>query len=288
MAFNMKKYLDFILIGGDIRMGFLRRFLRADGHGAVWFCAREGDSAGAPTILYPPDCIILPVPLASGGLLNAPLADSAVSLDRLFSSLPSDIPILAGMIPENLTAEAERLRLIDYYTRDDFSLLNSVPTAEGAIATTIMNTPFTLYGRQALITGFGRVGKVLAQRLGALGCHVTVIARRSDERTLARVLGFNAGDFTELSEAAGNADVIYNTVPAQVFGYDELKYIGAECLFMDLASLPGGVDMTAARRLGVEVRREPSLPGRTAPWSAAEAMRDTAYMILKEEGLYGR
>jgi dipicolinate synthase subunit A len=283
----MKKYLDFILIGGDIRMGFLRRFLRADGHGAVWLCAREGDSACDPSFDYTPDCIILPVPLASGGMLNAPLADCAVSLESLFTLLPYDVPILAGIVPDSIAALTAGHKVVDYYERDDFSLLNAVPTAEGAIASAVLATPYTMYRRQALVTGFGRVGKVLAQRLDAFGCHVTVVARRNDERTLARVLGFEAADFSELGEAAGNADLIFNTVPAQVFGYDELKYIGAECLFMDFASLPGGVDMTAARRLGVDIRREPSLPGRTAPWSAAEAMRDTAYTILKEEGLYG-
>ena len=52
---------------------------------------------------------------------------------------------------------------------------------------------------------------------------------------------------------------------------------------IDLASLPGGVDFSAAQELGLESRAGTFLPGKTAPESAAEIIKQTVYTILEEE-----
>ena len=41
---------------------------------------------------------------------------------------------------------------------------------------------------------------------------------------------------------------------------------------IDLTNAPYGVDLDAARRMGVRAWREPGLPGRYCPQSAAEAI----------------
>lgn len=46
---------------------------------------------------------------------------------------------------------------------------NAVPTGEGAVQVAMEELPFTLHSARVLILGFGRVGKLTAHRMGALG-----------------------------------------------------------------------------------------------------------------------
>ena len=55
-----------------------------------------------------------------------------------------------------------------------------------------------------------------------------------------------------------------------------------ECLIIDLASNPGGVDRVASKKLGIKTIWALSLPGKVAPLTSAEFIRDTIYNILKE------
>ena len=80
-------------------------------------------------------------------------------------------------------------------------------------------------------------------------------------------------------------DLIVNTVPARVLGVERLSELKEGCLVIDLASKPGGVDLEAARRLGVKVAWALSLPGKVAPVTAARALWTTICNILREEGL---
>lgn len=47
----------------------------------------------------------------------------------------------------------------------------------------------------------------------------------------------------------------------------------------------GGADFQAAKELGVEICRAPGLPGKWAPLSAAQAIRDGIGRILRKEGI---
>ena len=77
-------------------------------------------------------------------------------------------------------------------------------------------------------------------------------------------------------------DLVVNTVPAPVLGETELKDLRPDCLIIDLASKPGGVDRKAADRLGRQVIWALSLPGKVAPVTAGGAIRSTIYNMLHE------
>ena len=51
---------------------------------------------------------------------------------------------------------------------------------------------------------------------------------------------------------------------------------------IDLASKPGGVDFNLAKELGLKVIWALSLPGKTAPITSGEIIKDTIINILKE------
>ena len=63
-----------------------------------------------------------------------------------------------------------------------------------------------------------------------------------------------------------------------------LRQVREDCLLLDLASAPGGVDQEAAKDLGRRVQSALGLPGRVAPRTAAAAIRDSIYHILEERG----
>ena len=79
-------------------------------------------------------------------------------------------------------------------------------------------------------------------------------------------------------------DLIFNTVPALIFDADRLQEVKEDCVLLDLASAPGGVDMVAAKQIGRRAVCAPGLPGKVAPRSAAAAIRDSIYHILEERG----
>ena len=74
---------------------------------------------------------------------------------------------------------------------------------------------------------------------------------------------------------------VLNTVPAPIFGRDEIAAFGGAKL-IELASAPYGFDFAAAETLGREITLASGLPSRFAPKAAAEAIRDTIFNMLEE------
>ena len=56
-----------------------------------------------------------------------------------------------------------------------------------------------------------------------------------------------------------------------------------DALIIDLASKPGGVDMSAAQEMGKKVIWALSLPGKVAPITSAKALQNTIYHVLLEK-----
>lgn len=288
----MRHELNFWLLGGDQRQVRLAGLLSEDGHAVHTFAlgpAGEGvreerTLAGAELA----DCVVLPLPAAGpDGRLNAPLAGAAVPLEEVFDALRPGQIVCAGRVDAGTRALAEGrgVRLLDYFAREELAVANAVPTAEGAVQIALEEMPVALRGARALVVGYGRLGRALAPRLAALGARVTVAARRYDALAWAESFGFDACPVKELRECLCGYDLVVNTVPAPVLGAAELGELKKECVVIDLASLPGGVDLEAAERLGIRAVQALSLPGKVAPATAAAALRQTICHILNELGV---
>lgn len=158
----------------------------------------------------------------------------------------------------------------------------ALPTAEGAVQVAMEELPFTLHSARVLILGFGRVGKLTAHRMGALGAKVTVAAKSYEDLAWAAAYGHEAVRLEGLNCELGGFDLIVNTIPALVLPRQRLQWVSPAAFLLDLASAPGGVDRAGAQELGLRVLSAPGLPGRTAPVTAAAAIRDAVYHILWE------
>lgn len=161
------------------------------------------------------------------------------------------------------------VRVVDLMADEEFVRENAVLTAEGAVCAAMNATDAALAGSRCLVVGYGRIAQALVRMLLAFDAHVTVAARREEARAKAAAAGADAVDMAGIKAAAARADYVFSTPPAQVLGEDVLANIKSGVPVMDLASPPYGVDLDAARRMGVWAWRESGLPGRYAPAAAA-------------------
>ena len=81
------------------------------------------------------------------------------------------------------------------------------------------------------------------------------------------------------------ADYVVNTVPAMVADESVLSLLKKECKVIDLASVQGGVDYEAARRMGISAVLLPGIPGKYAPVTAGKILAD--YYENKLNDLFG-
>lgn len=273
--------------GGDLRMARLAELLLDGGcELATW--GLEGADAPNPVPLdkaLEAGIIVLPLPLCRDGMLTLPLTDETLACERLWPRLKPSQIVLGGQLgdlPERLKNEYG-LNLVDYFARDEVQAANAVPTAEGAIALAMGASERTVWESRCLVTGAGRIGRTLAWRLSALGAKVSVSARRQEDLAWIRVWGCEALR-TDGLDGLDRFDFIFNTVPSLVLDCRLLAQVRRDCPLMELASPPGGIDREAAVRLGLRFIAAPGLPGKAAPLTAAEVIRDSIYHILKERG----
>lgn len=146
------------------------------------------------------------------------------------------------------------------------------------------STDSTLHNSRCLVIGYGRIGRLLADRLLALGAEVTVSARKYGDLAWIEAWGCRSVQTGALTGQLERFDLIFNTAPALILDGTRLRETRKNCVIIDLASAPGGVDLEAAKRLSRQVIPAPGLPGKVAPRTAAAAIRDSVYHILEERG----
>ncbi len=288
------KHIKIAFIGGDLRQISAARYFAGKGIEVnVWGfdgCRLPEKVRGMDTLQSACDgagAIILPLPYGKEGELNCPLTERQLNLAELLPAVSPEAIIMGGKLDAEAygLATAHNNKITDYYGREELSVLNAVPTAEGAVETAMRELPVTLFGSRMAITGFGRIGKVLAKALCALGADVTVFARKPEARAWARIYGCKAETADNMEEKLSEFVCIFNTVPAPVLGARELCAVRDGALIIDLASAPGGVDKGAAEKAGVRVITALSLPGRVAPDSAGEIIAETIENILLQEDM---
>lgn len=162
--------------------------------------------------------------------------------------------------------------------------MNAIPTSEGAIMLAMEEMPTTIYDSKVLITGYGRISKVMVKALKGLGADVCITARKFSDLEWAKIYGCDCVHINEITSRLSEFDIVFNTVPVVIFDEKKLPLLKKSCLVIDLASKPGGIDFDSASRLGVKVIWALSLPGKVAPVTAGKIIADTIIYILSERG----
>jgi dipicolinate synthase subunit A len=172
---------------------------------------------------------------------------------------------------------------VDTGEDDELAILNSIPSAEGAILMAMQATPFTIHNSNCLVLGPGRTGLTLVRMLQGLGAHVWGAARKAPGRARLFEMGAMPVDFADLPHCLPQIDIVFNTVPAQVLDRSLVYVLRRTAVIIDLASAPGGVDFVAAAERGIHAELAPGLPGKVAPLTAGRILARVIPRIIEDE-----
>ena len=284
----------FAIIGGDLRIIKLAEML-ANEENEIYVYGLENaeDIKNKPNIIQCDsikkaiqnvEIVIGPIPFSSNGnTINAPFSDKEITIREMMHVINAKVLIAGGITPEVYgMANDEYIEIIDIMKREELAVLNTIATAEGTIQIAIENTNKILHGGEVLILGFGRIGKVLARKLAGLAVKVTCAARKDEDLAWIQAYGHKATNINAIGENLSEYDIIINTVPHMILTEDRLQYVKNDCLLIDLASNPGGIDKKAVKDKKLKFVWALSLPGKVAPTTSAEFIKDTIYNIVKE------
>ena len=285
---------EFAIIGGDLRTIKLAKILAIEGNMVYTYGLEKAEELKEnKNIIFceklieavkKVQVVIGPIPFSSDGInINMPFSEGKLSVREFMHNLNAKI-LIAGTIAPNVyeLANDEYIEIVDIMKREELAVLNTIATAEGAIEIAIANTNKILHGSNVLVLGFGRIGKVLARKLAGLATKVTCAARKEEDLAWIKAYGHKATNINLIGKNLSEFDVIINTVPQMILTAEKMEYVKPECLLIDLASNPGGIDKKAAKEKGLQLVWALALPGKVAPTTTAEFIKDTIYNILKE------
>lgn len=273
---------SFAILGGDMRQACLAEQLRQHGYSvSVFRVPGLADTAASlARCVQNADVLILPMPAFDSA--QTIRSHDGISTSEFLSSCPPDALVCGGILaPVDNLFSAHGLRAFDYAQDDTLTLENAELTAEAALPLLFSHLSVPLSGSSFLICGFGRIGKLLSRKLAALGVHVCVSARRQQDLSLAKILGYRCETTGVWQRGLDRYHAIVNTVPAEVFPAAQLSSIRPGCVLLELASLPGGFCRDAHTYPGFLDGR--GLPGRYAPDAAAAIVRRAIFRKLSLE-----
>ena len=284
----------YLVLGGDLRNVKLAGMLADDGNKVYSFGQERSDEvlddgriekcSSLKQALEKSQVIIAPVPFSGNSEnINTPFSDEKIMIDELLKNNKGKI-FISGSIKDDIKKRLDEnyMQVVDIMKRDDLAILNTIATAEGTIEVAIKNTDKILQGSRVLVLGFGRVGKIVANKFSKLSAIVTCAARKVSDLAWIKAYGYNSLNINDMLYDLNEFDIIINTVPQTIIKERELKHMDSEVLLIDLASAPGGIDGKIAVNMGLKFIWALALPGRIAPSSSAKFIKDTVYNILEE------
>ena len=155
---------------------------------AIIHAARELERIGISTTkTCAPDVthLLLPVPSFSNG-------DGYLA--HLLAELPEDIIISGGNLTSPLT---DGYRAVDFLQDPYYLAENAAITARCAIQM-LQERAENLSQKQALIIGWGRIGKCLAEVMARLEAEITVAVRNPRDKAILEALGYKSMDIAKI------------------------------------------------------------------------------------------
>lgn len=217
------------------------------------------------------DIVISGMPFSKDGEnVNAPFSSSQIKIKDLKNEL-NNKTFIAGGIPKDFYDE--EIKNVDLLQIDELTILNAIPTVEGAIKIAIEAREETIHESNVLICGFGRIGKILCNRFKALGANVYCAARKDTDLAWIREKRYFPLRYVELCDYAPKFNIVINTVPTIIIKEKELDCLNKDVLIIDVASAPGGIDKEYAEKKKIKVITALGIPGKEMPKTAASYIK---------------
>ena len=171
-------------------------------------------------------------------------------------------------------------KCIDINKYEPFTSMNAIPSAEGAIFCAAANSDITIFKSKCLVIGYGRIGKIIADRMKAFGAEVTVTARNYKDIYAAKAQRYTVLSVSDLDKYIHSFDFIFQTVPSLILDRKLLDLSNA--VTIELASKGVGTDLEYAKRTNKNVTYAPAIPEKYSPITAGEIFYDSVINIIKE------
>ncbi|MCP1144101.1 NAD(P)-dependent oxidoreductase [Lysinibacillus endophyticus] len=256
-----------LVIGTDARMKVLAKQL-SNGHRTVYFKNfSEWDEELNKTVLdFHPHFVVLPI-----------------------HPLPIKVPIVLGL--SNAVVFSGKLNdewrhilkenEVHYYLEDEgFIWHNAALTAEGFVSH-FYNTKRAIQGKKFIVTGFGRVAKMVAHILKSIGAEVCIAVRSNVQLNEAKAFRYETVDLLDVGEIKG--DYLINTIPAKWLDEEFNKRITMK--IFDLASFPGCLQDQVQRN---QYELLPALPGKFFPEDAGNVLYESIVEQLRRRNVATR
>lgn len=290
----MLLHKQILVIGGDERYLFAMQYLVEKGASlyAIGFSkpslpssVKQIEWKQAPW--QRADAIILPIKeMDAEGNIKLNESEKVISLsENLLRLTPSHCTIITGTAPDFFKKTARNVgrQLIVLFDRDDVAIANSIPTAEATLQIAMEQTSETIHSSDVLVAGFGRIGITIAQLFQQVGANVTVAARKSSDLARIKAMKLKPVHMKDLSAVVAEQNICINTVPHLLFTEEVISNMKRDTILIDVASHPGGVDFTAAKKTQITTQHALGLPGKYAPKSAGIIIGETIEELLTKK-----
>lgn len=229
--------------------------------------------------------IISSIPFSKEGrTVNCEYSENEIYIEDFLCKIKNKTLIAGAINTETKTiCTNNNIEIIDLLDIEELTVLNVIPTVEGAIKVAIDETEYTLNNSKILILGFGRIGKLLANILDSFGAKVYCEARKQSDIAWIKAYGYNSINLSNLDfELKNKYDIIFNTIPTLILDKKRLKIVKEyNPLIIELASKPFGIDFKEAEKLEIKVIKAQGLPGKVAPYTSAINIKNVIDNIIK-------
>lgn len=274
---------DIALLGGDARTGHMHSYLSEKGYKVICYGTEKFSGEDENQIQYAENwreaieksrCLVGGIPLFKEGKLFSSQEVPVMTAEDLCKCMKKQQFLFGGVLPENFREECRKaeIQCYDFMEDEPLAVFNAIATAEGAILEALRNQDTNIHGSESLVLGYGRCGRVLAEKLKGLGAKVTVCSRCATELACADTFGMEILPLQQLKSTIARYEYVYNTVPALLLSGEILKQMKKEVLIIDIASGAGGVDFAAAKETGLHALHCTGLPGKYAPKISAKGL----------------
>lgn len=273
--------MNISIVGGDLRIIRLAEMYAQEGKNVyIYGLEKYFLESNLPNIelcqslkeaVINSDIVISGMPFSKDGEnVNSPFSSSQIKIKDLKNEL-NNKTFIAGEIPKDFYDE--EIKNVDLLQIDELTILNAIPTVEGAIKIAIEAREETIHESNVLICGFGRIGKILCNRFKALGANVYCAARKDTDLAWIREKRYFPLRYVELCDYAPKFNIVINTVPTIIIKEKELDCLNKDVLIIDVASAPGGIDKEYAEKKKIKVITALGIPGKEMPKTAASYIK---------------
>lgn len=265
---------DIIVCGGDERFYHVCRFLIECGFSVKWFFAEKYPSDESfiereNREIANPYALVLPLPISRDGFtLNTPFSEKKILISDLDFSDKYTV----------IFTSDDRVEGINYFEDEAVIIDNARLTAVGLLKEVLLYEKEDILGKNALITGYGRVSQQVCDILTKNGINVTVAARNGSQRHLAETRGLHTFEIYEAEKKLQEYDYVINTVPKKLFESLYIEKAEGKTAFFELAS--GLMEKSLqGKKTYIECK---GMPGKHTPKSAGKVIADFVSEKLRE------